>query len=109
MTAATTATADAAELFRILSDPTRLEILRRLRRGEHCVCDLMTQLDAAQSRLSFHLKVLKDAGLVADRRDGRWAYYRMVPGALENVQAFIADLTQDPPSSPDMGSQACCD
>ena len=58
----------AAELFHALSDETRLEIVQRLRSGERCVCDLTDLLEAAQSRLSFHLKVLKDAGLVADRK-----------------------------------------
>ena len=54
----------AVALFHALSDATRLEILEMLRGGERCVCDLQDELDAAQSRLSFHLKVLKDAGLV---------------------------------------------
>src|ERR687897_989849 len=54
----------AAELFHALSDGTRLSILHCLRFGERCVCDMTDALDAAQSRLSFHLKVLKDAGLV---------------------------------------------
>src|ERR1044072_8393560 len=72
----------AVALFHALSDPTRLSILRRLRFGERCVCDLTDALDAAQSRLSFHLKVLKDAGLVTDRRDGRWMYYTVSTDAL---------------------------
>ena len=54
----------ASELFHALSDETRLEILELLKNGERCVCDLTSALDAAQSRLSFHLKVLKDAGIV---------------------------------------------
>jgi DNA-binding transcriptional ArsR family regulator len=54
-----------------LSDPTRLAILERLRRGEHCVCALTDLLEAGQSRLSFHLRVLKDSGLVDMRRSGR--------------------------------------
>ena len=57
----------ASQLFHALSDETRLEIVGMLRDGERCVCDLMGALDAAQSRLSFHLKVLKDAGIVTDR------------------------------------------
>ena len=65
----------AVTLFHALSDPTRLAILELLRGGERCVCDLQDELDAAQSRLSFHLRVLKDAGLVTDRREGRWSYY----------------------------------
>lgn len=56
----------AAQLFHALSDETRLEILEKLRGGEQCVCDLQNDLDAAQSRLSFHLRVLKEAGLVSD-------------------------------------------
>jgi ArsR family transcriptional regulator len=74
--------ARAAVVFHALSDPTRLAILEMLRDGERCVCELQDALDAAQSRLSFHLKVLKDVGLVRDRREGRWSYYTLVPEAL---------------------------
>jgi ArsR family transcriptional regulator len=84
-TATTRDLARAAELFHALSDETRLEILEMLRGGERCVCELTTDLDAAQSRLSFHLKVLRDAGLVSDRREGRWSYYAIVPEALAEV------------------------
>lgn len=77
--------ARAESLFHALSDATRLAILEMLRDGERCVCDLQAELDAAQSRLSFHLRVLKEAGLVTDRREGRWAYYTIVPGALAEV------------------------
>ena len=75
-----------ADLFHALSDGTRLSILQRLRFGERCVCDLTDALDAAQSRLSFHLKVLKDAGLVTDRKDGRWMYYTLNTEALAEVE-----------------------
>lgn len=84
-TAARTDSARAVALFHALSDPTRLEIIEILRDGEHCVCDLQDGLDAAQSRLSFHLKVLKEAGIVVDRREGRWAYYRLVPETLREL------------------------
>ena len=77
--------ARAAELFHALSDETRLEILEKLFRGERCVCELTDDLDAAQSRLSFHLRVLKDAGLVTDRKEGRWSYYQIDPDALAEV------------------------
>jgi|ERR1051326_3674972 ArsR family transcriptional regulator len=77
--------ARAAQLFHALSDATRLEIIEKLRSGEHCVCDLQDDLAAAQSRLSFHLRVLKEAGLVADRKEGRWSYYSIVPEALADV------------------------
>ena len=78
--------------FKALSDPLRLRILDRLRGGERCVCVLTDALDAGQSLLSFHLKTLKDAGLVSDRRDGRWMHYTLVAGALEEIEAFMGSL-----------------
>ncbi|OGK95186.1 MAG: hypothetical protein A3E31_00335 [Candidatus Rokubacteria bacterium RIFCSPHIGHO2_12_FULL_73_22] len=81
-----------AGLFRALADETRLGILVRLRDGEQCVCDLADALDAGQSRLSFHLKTLKDAGLLRDRRQGRWVYYALdreaVAEALDALEAL---------------------
>src|SRR3954465_14564258 len=81
-----------AQLFHALSDETRLAILGRLRGGERCVCDLTDLLDAAQSRLSFHFKVLKDAGLVTARREGRWMHYDLIPGALDEIQSVIGEM-----------------
>lgn len=86
----------AAELFHALSDRTRLSILHRLRLGERCVCDLTDALDAAQSRLSFHLKVLKEAGLVSDRREGRWMYYTLNADALDEVAELVATMASVP-------------
>lgn len=81
--------ARAARWFHALSDETRLEIVRRLAGGERCVCDLTDALGAAQSRLSFHLKTLKTAGLVTDRRQGRWVYYTLDPDVLDAMAAFL--------------------
>src|SRR5918912_3344885 len=75
----------AVTLFHALSDETRLAIMEMLRGGERCVCELQDELGAAQSRLSFHLRVLKEAGLVTDRKEGRWSYYSIVPEALAEV------------------------
>ena len=79
----------ASRVFHALSDETRLEIVAMLAGGERCVCDLMGALDAAQSRLSFHLKVLKDAGIVVDRRDGRWVYYTLDKTSLGEAMEFL--------------------
>ncbi len=79
-----------AAWFHALSDETRVEIVRLLSHGERCVCELQDALGAAQSRLSFHLRVLKDAGLVTDRRDGRWVYYSTNREALDEIAAFAA-------------------
>src|SRR5450755_1597820 len=95
--------------FHALSDPTRLALLTRLRNGERCVCDLMDVLDAAQSRLSFHLKVLKEAGLVTDRRDGRWVYYTLAPDALEEMREALEDLAPKIRSLPVAKGRGCCD
>ena len=95
-----------AKLFHALSDETRLSVLQRLRFGERCVCEMTDALDAAQSRLSFHLKVLKDAGLVTDRREGRWMYYTLNPETLTEVSAAIDWLASAPtPSERKIG---CC-
>ena len=78
--------------FHALADETRLRIIDRLRDGEECVCNLTGPLDIAQSRLSFHLRTLKDAGLVRDRRAGRWVYYTLdldaVDKAIHELEAF---------------------
>jgi ArsR family transcriptional regulator, arsenate/arsenite/antimonite-responsive transcriptional repressor len=95
----------AAQLFRALSDPTRLRILDRLRSGEKCVCDLTDALDAGQSLLSFHLKALKEAGLVTDRRQGRWAYYTLNAEAAEEAAELVQSLAT-PRTLPVSGG--CC-
>jgi ArsR family transcriptional regulator len=82
-----------ARWFHALSDETRLRIVDRLSDGEKCVCDLTDLLDAAQSRLSFHLKTLKDAGILKDRREGRWVYYSLNPDVVEDLEQFLCSLT----------------
>jgi ArsR family transcriptional regulator len=82
----------AQRWFHALSDETRLQLLELLRGGEQCVCDLTDALDAAQSRLSFHLKTLKDAGLVTDRREGRWVYYSLNVEALEGIAHVVSEM-----------------
>lgn len=82
----------AAELFHALSDATRIDILLALQDGERCVCELTDVLESAQSRLSFHLKVLKEAGLIVDRREGRWMYYRIAMDGIEELDGLVAAL-----------------
>jgi ArsR family transcriptional regulator len=62
-------------IFKALSDETRLRILKLLEHGELCVCDIFSALDMIQPKVSFHLAVLKDAGLIKDRKEGRWVHY----------------------------------
>ena len=107
----TTAAIDAeraAEVFHALSDATRVRIMDMLRDGERCVCELQDELDAAQSRLSFHLRVLKDAGLVADRRDGRWAYYTITPAAIAELHELAVSLEPRRGALPVLKRGRCC-
>jgi ArsR family transcriptional regulator len=71
-------------ILKALSDETRLRILKLLECGELCVCDIFTALDMIQPKVSFHLGVLKDAGLISDRREGRWIHYRLNGSDLFN-------------------------
>ena len=95
--------ANTAEWFHALSDETRLEIVTMLTDGERCVCELMDALDVAQSRLSFHLRVLKEAGIVMDRKDGRWVHYSLNRGRIEEMEALLRVMK---PSS--RARVACC-
>lgn len=96
----------AARWFHALSDETRLGIVRSLLRGERCVCELTDALDAAQSRLSFHLKTLKDAGLVTDRREGRWVYYCLNPEVLAGISSLAGELAEG--AARVAGESGCC-
>ena len=73
-----------------LAEPTRLEAMRHLRDGrEHCVCELMAKIGATQSRMSRHMQVLKQAGLVTDRRDAQWVRYRVNAGLPGEIGAIL--------------------
>jgi ArsR family transcriptional regulator len=73
-----------------LAEPTRFDAMRLLADGsEHCVCELMKKLDATQSRMSRHMQVLKQAGLVVDRRDAQWVRYRMNPAMAPEIRALV--------------------
>ncbi len=71
-----------AEIFKAMADPCRLTIIRLLKGGELCVCEIMTALRRPQSSTSHHLTILKDAGLIKERKDGKWSRYRLADGAV---------------------------
>ncbi|MCR8725175.1 ArsR/SmtB family transcription factor [Frigidibacter sp. ROC022] len=78
------------EILTALTDPTRRAALALLwRGGEHCVCELMARLGTSQSRMSRHMKVLREAGLVLDRRDAQWVRYRRNPELAPELAAVI--------------------
>lgn len=98
----------AVAIFHALSDETRLRVLEMLQDGERCVCELQSELDAAQSRLSFHLKVLKDAGFLVDRKEGRWTYYSVNSDVFDEAKEMIGELRPSRRAMAKSG-KACCD
>ena len=86
------AAVELAERFRALADPTRVSIVNRLAGAEElCVCDLTAAFDLSQPTISHHLKVLREAGLVESSRRGTWAYYRLVPSAINALRATLGE------------------
>jgi ArsR family transcriptional regulator, arsenate/arsenite/antimonite-responsive transcriptional repressor len=86
----------ALRVFRALSDENRLRLIDLLHEGEQCVCDLSDAIGASQPLLSFHLRTLKEAGLVTDRREGRWVYYALNAESVEDVQRFLELMKPSP-------------
>jgi ArsR family transcriptional regulator, arsenate/arsenite/antimonite-responsive transcriptional repressor len=81
---------ELAERFRALADPTRVAIVNRLSGAvELCVCDLTGAFDLSQPTISHHLKILREAGLVESSRRGTWAYYRLVPEAVDALRGAL--------------------
>jgi ArsR family transcriptional regulator, arsenate/arsenite/antimonite-responsive transcriptional repressor len=68
---------ELATIFKALSDETRLRIIKLLEQGELCVCDITAALDMVQPKVSFHLSTLKEAGLIKDRKQGKWIHYSL--------------------------------
>jgi ArsR family transcriptional regulator len=86
---------DIVKIFKALADPTRLRIMLLLRRRELCVCELMFILEMEQSRVSHHMRVLRDAGIAEDVRDGRWIIYRIPEGARMLIAELFAGTLQE--------------
>lgn len=87
--------ARVARWFHAFADQTRIRIVDLLASGELCVCDLQGALGAAQSRLSFHLKVLREAGVVSGRKEGRWNYYSLRQEVLDEMAAYLQERKPD--------------
>jgi ArsR family transcriptional regulator len=81
-----------ARIAKALGDPVRLQLVDVLRKhaGEVCVCELVPLFDRSQPTVSHHLKVLRDAGIVGSERRGLWAYYYVIPGAMEELSAWLS-------------------
>ena len=75
-----------------LSDPIRINILELMMNGEICVCDIVKVTGLAQSKISYHIKILKDSGLICDRQEGRWVYYKLDLEVLSDIQNWMGKL-----------------
>lgn len=91
--------------FHALSDPLRIQVIELLREQELCVCDLCDRLNVPQSKLSFHLKTLKEAALVRSRQEGRWIYYSLNIPQFAILEQYLAEYRRFSP----ILSIRCCD
>ncbi len=81
-----------AAVAKALGDPTRMQLVDVLRKhaGKVCVCELVPLFDLSQPTVSHHLKILRDAGIVGSERQGLWAFYYVIPEALEELSGWLA-------------------
>ena len=80
---------ESVSLLTAVADPVRWTVLQQLAASESCVCNLQDHIPIAANLLSYHLKVLRDAGLVTTSRRGRWIDYSLAAGALERLAAAL--------------------
>src|SRR5271167_4652992 len=105
---------DLVRLFAALADPTRLRLLNLMRGREVCVCYFVEILQQSQPKISRHLAYLRNAGIVAARRDGKWIHYRIVmpahAGATQILRQTLDWLEEDKAMQADRAhlTKACC-
>lgn len=92
--------------FHALSEPLRIQVLELLRKQELCVCELCEYLGTTQSKLSFHLKTLKEAELVRTRQEGRWIYYSLNVPQFAVLEQYLAEYRR---FSPIISARPCQD
>lgn len=97
---------DLVSGFHALSDPIRIQVLELLRSQELCVCELCEHIGVTQSKLSFHLKNLKEAGLVQARQEGRWIYYSLNLCQFVLLEQYLSEFRR---FSPILPARACQD
>ncbi len=86
--------------FHALSDPIRLQIVELLRSHELCVCELCEQLNVKQSKMSFHLKILKEADLLRSYQQGRWTYYSLNLSQIVALEQYLSEYRRFNPALP---------
>ncbi|MGX9808055.1 ArsR/SmtB family transcription factor [Exiguobacterium acetylicum] len=91
---------EMSQFFKLLSDGTRLEILRRLHVREHCVCDFVELFDISQPAVSRHLKLLRQSQIILERRERQWIYFRINPDHPQHQLLLTILGTMDIPDIP---------
>lgn len=86
---------DTVKIFKALSDPTRLRVVLLLLKRDLCVCELMFILGMEQSRISHHMRVLREADVAEDVRDGRWIIYRVPDGARALLEGLVSGALRE--------------
>lgn len=81
---------DKSDIFKAISDPTRLKILYLLQDGELCVCEIIMALEKPQSTVSHHLNVLKNAGFIKGRKEGVWIHYKLIDPEIVDLIENLA-------------------
>lgn len=83
---------EKAKIFKALSDPNRLRIIRLLQEKTLCVCEIRSALQLANSTVSQHLSVLKEAGFIVESKDGKWVHYSINPRPSEQMVASVLSM-----------------
>lgn len=86
---------EKAEIFKVLSDSNRLQIIDMLSCGEMCACKILEKFDITQPTLSHHLKVLADSGLVTSRKEANWIHYKLNDKKMKEITEFLQFISND--------------
>lgn len=86
---------EKAEIFKVLSDSNRLQIIDMLSCGEMCVCKMLEKFDITQPTLSHHLKVLSDSEIVVSRKEANWMYYKLNDKKMKEITEFLQFISND--------------
>ncbi|MEO0397374.1 MAG: metalloregulator ArsR/SmtB family transcription factor [Cyanobacteria bacterium P01_A01_bin.137] len=96
----TTASTDILPIFQAFSESYRLQVIELLRDRELCACDIANHLEISASKLSFHLKTLREAGLIQGRQEGRWIYYRLNLPQFVVLEQYLSEFRRLSPILP---------
>ncbi|MBT9317270.1 ArsR/SmtB family transcription factor [Leptothoe spongobia] len=102
----TTVSTDVLSLFQAFSESYRIQVIELLRDRELCACDIANHLGISASKLSFHLKILREAGLIQGRQEGRWIYYRLNLQQFVTLEQYLSEFRR---TSPILPARSCPD